>query len=122
MNQLCRFAGLAVFASASFLPFEHILARSPDVAATVQFSNGQSVSIADFSDLIGVQPNELVNITIQFTPNALGKPVMVEALDGGSVSTGSSIRVVEADGSLSFAFLTARPRRPACIPGQELWA
>jgi hypothetical protein len=50
------------------------------------------------------------HITIQFPSDAIGEPVIVEALDGGSVSTGSSIRVVEADGSPSFAFFgTAKP-------------
>jgi hypothetical protein len=81
-----------------------------DVTATVQFSNGQSVSVAGSSDLIGIQPRELVNVRLQFTPDAIGQPVIVEALDGGSTGIGSSIRVVEADGTLSFAFLaTAKP-------------
>jgi hypothetical protein len=102
--------GLAFFAGANFLSFQHLGAQQRDVTATVQFSSGQSVSVADSSDLIGVQPRELVNIKIQFTADAIGEPVIVEAVDGGSVSTGSSIRVAEADGSLSFAFLaTPRP-------------
>jgi hypothetical protein len=84
--------------------------HTPDVTATVQFSSGQSVSVADSSALIGIQPRELVNVRLQFPPDAIGQPVIVEALNGGSTSIGSSIRVVEADGTLSFAFLaTAKP-------------
>jgi len=119
MNLLCRFVGLAVFASATFFLSEQLLAQTVDatatVQATIQFSNGQSVTVTDFSNLIGVQPNDFVNITIQFTPDAIGEPVIVEALDGGPVSTGSSIRVVEADGSLSFAFLAAANPGPKSI-------
>jgi len=84
---------------------------SATVQATIQFSNGQTVNVTDFSNLIGTQPNDFVNITIEFPSDAIGQPVIVEAIDGGSVSTGSSIRVVEADGSLSFAFFgTTKPR------------
>jgi hypothetical protein len=111
MNLLRRFVGLAVFATANLLLSEQLLAQTVDatatVQATIQFSNGQSVTVTDFSNQIGVQPNDFVNITIQFGAHAIGQPVIVEALDGGPVSTGSSIRVVEADGSLSLAFLAA---------------
>jgi hypothetical protein len=110
MNLVCRFVGLAVFVSANFLLFQHLDAQSPGVTATVQFSNGQSVNITDFSGVIGVQPSELVNVRLQFTPDAIGQPVIVEALEGGHTSIGSAIRVVEADGSLSFSFLaTTKP-------------
>ncbi len=111
MKPIPIFLGLAFFAGANFLSFQHLGAQQRDVTATVQFSSGQSVSVADSSDLIGIQPRELVNIKIQFTADAIGQPVIVEALDGGSTnSIGSSIRVVEADGTLSFAFVaTARP-------------
>ena len=102
--------GLAFFAGANFLSFQHLGAQQRDVTATVQFSSGQSVSVADSSDLIGIQARELVNVRLQFTPDAIGQPVIVEALNGGSTSIGSSIRVVEADGTLSFVFLaTAKP-------------
>jgi hypothetical protein len=105
MKFLCRFVGLAVFASANFLLFQHLGAQSPDVTATVQFSNGQTLSIVDFSDSIGIQPNELVNLTIQFGSVGFGGIVQIESLDGGSINgSGSSSGLVAGDGSLTFTF------------------
>jgi hypothetical protein len=103
--------------------------QTADATSTVQFSNGQSVNITDFSGVIGVQPSELVNVRLQFTPDAIGQAVIVEALGGGRTSIGSSIRVVEADGSLSFSFLaTTEPgsrsigiRRGAGIFRLQFW-
>jgi hypothetical protein len=107
--------GLAFFAGANFFPFQHLVAQSPGVTATVQFSNGQSVNVADFSGLIGIQPSELVNVRLQFNPDAIGEPIIIEALGGGRTSIGSSIRVVEADGSLSFAYLATASPGPKSI-------
>lgn len=104
MNLLCRFVGLAVFASANFLPYEHALAQSSDVTATIQFSNGDSITVTDFSNEIGVQLNEFINITVQFPPQAIGQPVVVETFDGGTTTVGSSIPVVDSDGTLNFGF------------------
>jgi len=79
-----------------------------DLTATVQFSNGQSVSIADFSDPIGVQPGEVVSVTIQFAPNHAGEAIKVGSLDGGRVSAASA--TVGAEGTVTFKFqLTADP-------------
>jgi hypothetical protein len=50
------------------------------------------------------------NVTLQFTPDAIGQVVTVQALDGGPTSIGSSLRVVEANGSISFVFLA--PAKP----------
>lgn len=75
-----------------------------DVSAVVQLSNGQTVTVTDFSNQIGVQPNEIVNVTLQFPSEAIGEPIVVEATDGGSTSLGSSIAVVDVNGSISFAF------------------
>jgi hypothetical protein len=115
MNFLHRFVRLAVFASATFLLFQHLDAQSPGVTANVQFSNGQSVNVADFSGLIGIQPQELVNVRLQFTPDAFGEPIIIDALGGGRTSIGNSIRVVEADGSLSFAYITTASPGPRSI-------
>jgi len=73
--------------------------------ATVQFSNGDTTTVTDFSNQIGVQPRELVNVTVQFSPAPVGEPVVVDVLDGGSTSVGSSIPVIDATGIMSFAFL-----------------
>jgi hypothetical protein len=83
--------------------------------ATVQFSNGQTIAIADSSGPIGVHPGELVNITVEFVPAPVGQPVVVEALNGGSTSVGSSIPVVDANGTVSFAFLAPAKTGPKSI-------
>jgi len=75
--------------------------QTTDVSATVQFSNGQNVSIDDFSDTIGVQPGEVVSVTIQFTPDAAGEPVQMASLDGGTINGPG---VISDDGTFTFGF------------------
>jgi hypothetical protein len=76
-----------------------------DVSATIQFSNGDAITVTDFSNPIGVQPGELLNITIQFPAGAAGQPIVIEPADGGVTSVGSSIRVVNNDGTFNFTFV-----------------
>jgi hypothetical protein len=80
-------------------------APAPTATATVQLSNGKTITFTDFSNQIGVQPHEYVNITVQFASALAGQPVIIEALDGGATSFGSSIPVIDAGGSISFGFL-----------------
>lgn len=102
MNLLCRFVGLVVLATADFLLFQHVLAQSPGVTATVQFNSGQTVTVTDFSDPIGVQPGEAVSVSIQFDPSHAGEPLKVGPLDGGEVN-GTSIAVSD-QGLVTFTF------------------
>jgi len=97
------FAAVATFFLITCCNLLH--AKAPAVSATVQFSDGSTTTVTDFSEPVGIQPNELVNITIQFGPDAIGGPVIVEAIHGGPTSVGSSIPVIGADGTLSFTFL-----------------
>jgi hypothetical protein len=97
--------GLAFFAGGNFFPFHNLVAQSLDVSATVQFSNGQTVSIADFSDQIGVQPGEAVSVTIQFTSDHAGEAINVEPLDGGRISKTST--AVSDQGLATFSFQAA---------------
>jgi hypothetical protein len=92
-----------------FLCYSSLHAQQPEVSATVQFANASTITVTDFSNPIGVQTNEIVNITIQFGPDGTGQNATVAA-DGGSVSVGSNIMVVNDDGSLRFAF--AAPADP----------
>ena len=78
---------------------------SSGLTATIQFSKGQTLTTTDFSQPIGVQVGELVNITLQFPPGRAGEPVTIEALNGGSTSAGSGILAVNPDGSVNFAFV-----------------
>jgi len=75
-----------------------------DPTATVQFSDGHSISVTDFSSSVAIQPDELLKVTLQFPADAVGDTVVVEAPDGGSVSLGSNVIVVGESGSVSFAF------------------
>jgi hypothetical protein len=101
MNLLCRFVGLAVFASANFLLFQDVRAQSPGVTATVQFSNGQSLSIVNLSDFIGIQPSEIVSVTIQLPVQDVGYTFDIGALDGGRIL---SRGIVAEGGTISFTF------------------
>jgi hypothetical protein len=95
-------AAFAVYACASWQLFAK---TAMNATATVQYSNGNAITFSDFSNQIGMQPREFVNITVQFTPAPVGQPVIIEALDGGATSFGSSIPVIDASGSISFGFL-----------------
>jgi hypothetical protein len=101
MKLLCRFVAFIVFASANFISSQHLLAQTADVTATIQFSNGQSLSIVDLSDLIGIQPSEVVSVTIQLALQDIGHAFGIEAFDGGRVL---SRGIVAEDGTISFTF------------------
>ena len=84
-----------------------LLIRGQDantVSATIEFSNGDTITITNFSKQIGIQLNEFVNVTLQFPANEIGNPAVVEQLDRGVTSIGSNIPVVGDDGKLSFTF------------------
>ena len=76
--------------------------QTTDVSATVQFSNGQTLPIINLSDLIGVQSNEIVNVTVQFPVDSAGRPANVALLDGGRLIDIPS--AVTQDGSVTFRY------------------
>jgi hypothetical protein len=78
--------------------------QTTNVSATIQFSNGQTV-VTDFSDQIGVQPGEVVSVTIQFTSDHAGEAIKVGSLDGGRISNTST--AVSDEGSVTFNFQAA---------------
>ena len=80
---------------------------SASVSATVEFSDGETATVTDFSNSVGVQPNEYVKITLQFPVDFAGQPVTAKPIDGGNTSIGSSILVAGTDGSITFSFLAA---------------
>ena len=82
-----------------------LYAQAPAASAIVQFSNGQTVTLTDFSSPIGIQATELITVTVQFGASSAGNPIAVDALDGGSTSVGSSLPVAGPDGSITFQFL-----------------
>jgi hypothetical protein len=78
-------------------------AQSP-LSASVQFSDSQTRTVSDFSESLPMQPNDVVNVTLQFAAEAVGQTVTIEPSNGASVSTGSNIVVIGADGRITFAF------------------
>jgi hypothetical protein len=102
MKLFSIFIGVAIWFCAGVW---HLRGQTPaDVSATIQLANGQSVTVTDFSTPVDVQTNEIVNITIQFPSGSGGESVKVEPTDGGWVSNGSSVLVVNSDGTLRFVF------------------
>lgn len=94
---------IAVFIFAVWLGATRSRAQTDDsVSATIKFGNGDNVSITDFSNSINVQPNEVVNVTIQFAAADVGEMFKVEVPDGGSVSLGSNVVVVGENRSVTF--------------------
>jgi hypothetical protein len=73
-----------------------------NLSATIQFSNGQTVALDDFSDLVGVQPGEVVTVTIQFASKHAGEAIEVGSLDGGWIGNASS--AVSGQGLVTFRF------------------
>ena len=73
-----------------------------NVSATIQSSNGQTVALDDFSDLVGVQPGEVVTVTVQFASKHAGEAVEVGSLDGGWIGNASS--AASAQGLVTFRF------------------
>ncbi len=73
-----------------------------DVTATVQFSNGETVAWTDLSDVVGAQPGDCINVTVQLPTSLAGSAFDIGALDGSEVA--DSPKAVGSDGTLSFAF------------------
>jgi len=69
-------------------------------SATVQFSNGQTITLSDFSDSVGIAPNDSATVTIQFPTAIPDAQVSVESLDGAAVSDAA----VNQQGAVSFGF------------------
>lgn len=75
--------------------------QAADITATVQYNNGQTVTWTDLSDVVGVQPGELITVTVQLSRDLAGSTFEIGALDGSEVA--QSPKSVGADGTLSFA-------------------
>jgi len=105
MKSLPNLTKSLLILSITLLTTPALLAQSPDITATVRFSNGQTIQITDFSDPVGIQPGENVTVTVQFAQNNVGEPTNVGSLDGGRISNASS--AVSDQGLVSFTFQAA---------------
>ncbi|HEY2711466.1 MAG TPA: hypothetical protein VGI60_03050 [Chthoniobacterales bacterium] len=111
-----RIAGLVFFASAlSSLPTSlraqddgppgPIVSRA--LAATVDYGNEAVFQPAKQStdfERLGVLPNQVLSITVQFPVELAGQTIIAEALDGGTLSLPEGGLVVGRDGTVSFQF------------------
>jgi hypothetical protein len=119
MNVLRRFVGLAILASANLLLFQHLVAQLPTPSATVipqpqlltapylavSYSSGQSITVPindGISTLVCVQPDQLVQLTVQYPTSQALQTVNLQSLDGGAVLPTTT--TAGADGTLNFTF------------------
>jgi hypothetical protein len=75
--------------------------------ATIDFGNNQSVTATSngaISDRVGLQPNQVVDVTVQFSADKAGRTIIVEPLDGGRVIGAAKKLIVATDGTFSFRF------------------
>lgn len=57
-------------------------------------------------DLIGVNPDQLVQVTVQYSAAQTGRPIVGEALDGGQI-IGQTTMIVGLDHAIHFQFRAA---------------
>jgi hypothetical protein len=105
--------GLAAFASVTFFaaPFASAqVANDPATRAkrpvvAISFADGKSLTTSaegGLSDLVALQPDEVVNLQLNFPASAANQRIVVQSLDGGFAS--GTKNTVDADGTLNFAF------------------
>jgi hypothetical protein len=78
-----------------------------DANITISWGANQSVtaiSRGGVSDRIGLQPDQLVDVTVQFSTSAAGRTIIVEPLDGGRIIGTSNRLLIASDGTFSFRF------------------
>jgi hypothetical protein len=116
-----RLVGLAFLASINLSITSAVLGQSAlpspgaglafDATATISFGGSQSVTATSNGavfDRVGLQPNQVVDVTVQFPPEKSGHTIIVEPLDGGCLIGPTNKLVVAADGTFSFRFQAGR--------------
>src|ERR1700730_11430504 len=74
--------------------------------AVITYGPGQVMipgSYHGVTSRVGLDPNQLVTITLQFPVNRIGQPVAIQPLDGGTVIPGSNLGL-SSNGNLQFQF------------------
>src|ERR1700737_1434802 len=82
-------------------PLPYSRPAAPGTTFTV-FFNGGSYVVATSNDLVGLQPNQVVDVAVQFSTDKAGRTIIIEPLDGGQVIGSSNKLVVSTDGTLTF--------------------
>lgn len=108
-------AGLALLASGLLCLAPGVYAQDDDpqpivsraIAATVDYGNDNifhpAKTSTDFEPL-GVLPQQMLTITVQFPSELSGQPMIVEALDNGALSVPEGGLFVGEDGNVTFQF------------------
>jgi hypothetical protein len=84
-------------------------AQGPGVAQSDQITQGQqiiqddSTSTGQFQS-VAVDPSSTSGVNLQFPNSMASKPVAIQALDAGTVTSDGGTPSIGADGSLSFSF------------------
>ena len=104
---------LAVLASVMFCSAPYAWAQVANDPATrekrpivaISFADGKSLTTSaegGLSDLVALQPDELVNLQLNFPLSAAKQRIVVQSLDGGFAS--GTENTVDADGTLNVTF------------------
>jgi hypothetical protein len=101
---VCIFLTTALHGSDSILP-NASSAIAPGTISIASDDGNPWVNAARETDLIGINPNQVVRITINFcTGNCAGHVVFAEPLDGGRIVGDKKGAFVDSDGCASFMF------------------
>jgi hypothetical protein len=84
----------------------------PQLTANISLGPAQSLSLSSkdgIFDLVGVAPDQWVNVTVQYPLSEIGRRITAEALDGGKIisSLGGTL-LVGPDGTIHFEFQAGR--------------
>lgn len=85
------------------------VAQSDQITQDGQIIQGDGSDTGSFETVI-VDAGTEAGVSLQFPASMAGKPVAVEALDGGTVTGDGGTPTIAVDGSLSFSFsVTTQP-------------
>ena len=112
--------GLAFLVSASFFATPRLAAQTSSQPgslplsrtgngpiAVISFADGSSLTTSaerGVSDLVALQPEEAVNLQLNFPASTAGRRVVVQSLDGGFAKASGDGSIVNPDGTLNLTF------------------
>ena len=108
-----QLTGLAALASVMFCSAPYALAQVANDPATrekrpiveISFADGKSLTTSaegGLSDLVALQPDEVVNLQLNFPLSAAKQRIVVQSLDGGFAS--GTKNTVDTNGTLNVTF------------------
>jgi len=112
----CRIAGLALIASGLFGFSSSLTAQDNEepqpivsraISATVDYGNDaifQPTKHDPDFDRLGLRPQQLVTITVQFPVDLAGQVILVDPLEGGSLTVPEEGVFIGVDGNITFQF------------------